>query len=54
MDVEKKKQVFKRRTLSGRNADEKLSEAMKKLGLGTKKKRKRRRSKSKKNKRRKN
>ena len=51
MDVEKAKQVFKRRTLSARNADDKLSEALDKLGLGTKKKRKRRRSKSKKKKR---
>jgi hypothetical protein len=53
MDVEKAKQVFRRRTLSTRNADDKLSEALDKLGLGTKKKRKRRRSKSKKKKRRK-
>ena len=55
MDVEKAKQVFRRRTrkLSARNADETLSSALDKLGLGTKKKRKRRRSKSKKKKRRK-
>ena len=49
MNLEKKKQVFKRRTLSARNADDKLSEALDKLGLGTKKKRKRRRSKTKRN-----
>ena len=53
MDEEKAKKVFRRRTLSERNADDKLSEALDKLGLGTKKKRKRRRSKSKKKKRRK-
>tara|TARA_B100000073_G_scaffold214548_1_gene178369 strand:- start:152 stop:532 length:381 start_codon:yes stop_codon:yes gene_type:complete len=40
MNLEKKKQVFKRRTLSARNADDKLSEALDKLGLGTKKKKK--------------
>ena len=51
MDVEKAKKVFKRRTLSARNADDKLSEALDKLGLGTKKKRKKRRSKSKKQRR---
>ena len=51
MDVEKAKQVFKRRTLSARNADDKLSEALNKLGLGTKKKRKKRRSKRKKQRR---
>ena len=41
MDEEKAKKVFRRRTLSARNADDKLSEALDKLGLGTKKKRKR-------------
>ena len=40
MDVEKAKKVFKRRTLSARNADDKLSEALDKLGLGNKKKEK--------------
>ena len=50
MDVEKAKQVFRRRTLSTRNADKTLSEALNKLGLGTKK-RKRRRSKRKKQRR---
>jgi hypothetical protein len=49
MDVEKAKQVFRRRTLSYRNADKTLSEALNKLGLGTKKKRKKRRSKTKRN-----
>ena len=49
MPEDKRKKVFKRRTLSARNAGDKLSEAMKKLGLGTKKKRKRRRSKTKRN-----
>lgn len=49
----KKKVKLPRRTLSSRNADETLSNALGKLGLGTKKKRKRRRSKSKKKKRRK-
>ena len=51
MDVEKAKQVFRRRTLSTRNADKTLSEALNKLGLGTKKKRKKRRSKRKKQRR---
>lgn len=49
----KKKVRLPRRTRSTRNADETLSSALDKLGLGTKKKRKKRRSKSKKNKRRK-
>jgi hypothetical protein len=49
MDEEKAKKVFRRRTLSARNADDKLSEALNKLGLGTKKKRKKRRSKTKRN-----
>ena len=49
----KKKVRLPRRTRSTRNADEKLSSALDKLGLGNKKKRKKRRSKSKKNKRRK-
>ena len=53
MDVEKAKQVFRRRTLSTRNAEKTLSEALNKLAVGTKKKRKKRRSKSKKKKRRK-
>ena len=50
MKIDKKpKKMPKRRTLSARNADETLSSALDKLGLGTKKKRKRRRSKTKKN-----
>ena len=51
--VNKKKVRLPRRTRSTRNADETLSSALDKLGLGTKKKRKKRRSKSKKKKRRK-
>ena len=51
--VKKKVRLPRRRTRSTRNADETLSSALDKLGLGTKKKRKRRRSKSKKKKRRK-
>ena len=51
MDVEKAKQVFRRRTLSTRNAEKTLSEALNKLAVGTKKKRKKRRSKRKKQRR---
>ena len=51
--VKKTKVRVPRRTLSTRNAEKTLSEALNKLAVGTKKKRKKRRSKSKKKKRRK-